>query len=203
MPKDFRLEVRVKNNLLLKKIEAFGFSSIKKFCIKNNLSYMSIIGFINLRKSPWDSCAHNLKPSCSKLLDVLGCEFENVFSEDIINCRVRQKYIVELERGYLENYQHEFLETADPNFLIDFVEIEQRKEIIDKAINGLIGKNQKEVILGRLDGKTFVELSSELKVSVQRVKQICKAATLQLINSAKETEPKSNAEILKMLSFKD
>jgi len=50
--KDFRLELKIKNNKIFTKIEQFGYRSVSMFCKKNNFSASRIGDFINFKISP-------------------------------------------------------------------------------------------------------------------------------------------------------
>jgi len=48
---EYRIEMKVKNNLLFSKIEEYGYTSIFQFCKAHKIAYASLTNFINMRKS--------------------------------------------------------------------------------------------------------------------------------------------------------
>lgn len=70
--KDYRIEVKVKNNWLLKKIEAAGFDSIIQFCNAHKLSYPAVVKFINFQSAPLTK-NEQWKPAFKKMADALRC----------------------------------------------------------------------------------------------------------------------------------
>ena len=79
---DYRIEIKVKNNNLLRKIEECGYSSVGEFCRRNGkMSWASTIGeLVNLKKSPLSASGQFL-PIVNRICDILLCAPEDLFSE--------------------------------------------------------------------------------------------------------------------------
>lgn len=79
---DYRVDVKVRNNNILRKIEEAGYSSVGEFCRLNNMkSQAGRIGdFVNLKRSPLNSSGEFL-PLIEKICDILLCSPEDLFSE--------------------------------------------------------------------------------------------------------------------------
>ncbi len=79
---DYRIEVRVKNNNLLRKIAERGYSCVGEFCrLNNHMKWASKIGdFVNLKRSPLNFKGEFL-PIVESMCDILQCSPEDLFSE--------------------------------------------------------------------------------------------------------------------------
>jgi hypothetical protein len=79
---EYRIEVRVKNNNILRKLEENGYTSVGDFCRRNgNMGWASTIGeFVNLKKSPLDRRGKFL-PIVEHMCEILLCSPEDLFSE--------------------------------------------------------------------------------------------------------------------------
>ena len=54
MTKDYLVEIKVKNNLLYKKIKDAGYANMADFAKKNSLCYQTLIKYLNFSRAPID-----------------------------------------------------------------------------------------------------------------------------------------------------
>ena len=80
--KDYRLTVKVRNNRILKAIEAVGGTPGGKWCAANGLNYVSVNELINLTSSPLNKVDGTLTLNASLLCDVLGKLPEDLWSNE-------------------------------------------------------------------------------------------------------------------------
>lgn len=78
--KDYRLEVRVRNNNILKAIEDVGYDSIPEFCRDQNVSYGSLLNLIAMRESPLLKDGQ-ISSLVIKLMGLLERTFDELFNE--------------------------------------------------------------------------------------------------------------------------
>jgi DNA-directed RNA polymerase sigma subunit (sigma70/sigma32) len=52
MEKEYRFDVKIRNNIILKMIESSGSSSVPEFCRKHDIGYGILNDIINMKKSP-------------------------------------------------------------------------------------------------------------------------------------------------------
>ena len=76
---EYRVDIKVRNNLILTKMEEHGYPSALQFCEGMGLSYGRLMKFLNMRESIFDSKG-NIKGFIYKLCDKLGCIPEELFS---------------------------------------------------------------------------------------------------------------------------
>jgi len=171
---EYRIEVKVKNNQLLKYIEAAGYKSIGEFCRLNNKSnWASTIGeYVNLKKTPLMADG-NFYPHVYKISKLLNCLPEDLFTEVQMNTALetnkRTMQVNEAEVKYmLENMGETLL-------LEDKIDAERLPEKIDQLLELLTLREQK-VIRTRFgmdqEPKTLKDTAKMFNVSVERIRQI-------------------------------
>jgi len=100
---DYRVRINIRNNRLLKAMEAKGFTSASKFEKSYGLHNYSMINLVNGTKAPLDRNGH-VKPFVKEILEILNISLEDAFTEkqlkgrcllpsenDCLNCEARFK----------------------------------------------------------------------------------------------------------------
>lgn len=79
---DYRVDVRVKNNNLLRKIEEAGYNNVSEFCRRNGkTSWQTKIGeLVNLKISPLNAKGQFIS-IIGQICDILLCSPEDLFSD--------------------------------------------------------------------------------------------------------------------------
>jgi hypothetical protein len=168
---DYRLDVKVRNNRILSRIEKLGYKSINHFCKENNISSSGILNVINFKDSLYLQDGTIRKPIL-EAASCLGCEPEDLFSEE-------QKYL-ELET----NKTHKLLSDAELRFSL--ANMQQNDPV--KLLEMDDFKNDLEEMLGTLkpreadilkksfgvegDPKNVAELAEEYGVSSSMITYI-------------------------------
>jgi RNA polymerase sigma factor (sigma-70 family) len=80
MTKDFRVEVKIKNNKLLEKIEAAGFTSVAQFAKAHNISLSRIYKLVSMKDTAL-GYGGKLRPLTLKLSKIFQCLPEDIFPE--------------------------------------------------------------------------------------------------------------------------
>lgn len=164
---DYRIRVTIRNNRILKAIEAKGFSSVQKFCGQYKLCYVGINSIINGGRQPL-SGKRELKETVKELLDILDISAEDAFTK-------RQ----------LEGFKsHTFTIEAKESQLLQLVDARKPLEInlmendVNKLINGLLSslpKRYEQVLrMNMFENKPIKEIAVTLGVCKARVGQIIK-----------------------------
>jgi len=170
---EYRVDVRVKNNLLLSKIESKGYSSIAEFCNSMSLSDTYLYPYINMRKSIY--CANgSIRPSILKICEILNCLPEELFTaaqaEAELKTNKRSYQVNEAEvKFFLEN-------TVEQKSLEQIADGDLLNENLYKVLKTLTPREQ-EILKLRfgLDGETEHKLSEcaeKFGVTKERLRQI-------------------------------
>ena len=138
--KDYRVTVKVRNNRILKAIEAVGGTPGQKWCEANGLTYATVNDYINMARGPLLPSS-TLKESAQRLCDVLNKLPEDLWSNEQLYPLERHMSDVELDRKEMT----ELLPMAEQYYLPDFSDFEQRqvRALLDKAIDTLSERHAK------------------------------------------------------------
>ncbi len=184
--REYRLEIKVKNNLILEKIEQCGFPSIPKFCKLYSISYSRLLDIIAMKLSPLTADG-DFRPIVYKLCEVLLCSPEDLFTETQMNAEIstnkRTIKVNEAEmKFHLESYNE--ARTIEEDY-----RIEKLPDAMEKALLTLSPK-ERIVIKARIyEEKTLDEVACMIgDVSRQRVRQIEMKALRRLRHSSR-SEP--------------
>lgn len=173
---DYRVEVKVKNNNLLRKIEEAGYSSVGEFCrLNGNMNWASHIGeLVNLKRSPLTHRGEFIS-IVHKICDLLMCLPEELFSEvqltTALESNKRTMQVNEAEMRFMLENQSETLSLESqihhdrlPGKINEIMETLTPREA--KVISMRFGLGEYE------EAHMHHEIAKELEVSSNRVAQI-------------------------------
>jgi RNA polymerase sigma factor (sigma-70 family) len=192
--KDYRLTIKVRNNRLLKAIEAVGGTPGGKWCEVNGLSYSTVNNLINMTSSPL-TAGGELRLDAVRLCEVLGKLPEDLWSNEQLYPLERNFSEMEMDHAQVVA----LLPQEQQSYLPDFSEFErvQTKALVSKAVSTLT-KREQEVIQMRFENDlTFDECASRLGVTSERVRQIYAKALRKL------RHPKQAAILVDAMDFND
>ena len=172
--KDYRLEIKVKNNVVLKRIEDMGYDSIFVFCREKKLTYSSVLGITRFT-APF----YNRNGDISEMVLKLAVALE-IMPEEIYPPERRQKplkdnkYVVEIEKADLmqisTSLRMDALPLDDRKMLNDF------SSAIKQVMLTLTPKEQRVLDLryGLTHGEesTLEEVGNAFNLSRERIRHI-------------------------------
>lgn len=172
---DYRVEVKVKNNNLLRKLEECGYSSVGDFCRRNDkMCWTGTIGeFVNLKRSPLNAKGQ-FHQVIYDICDILLCSPEELFSE------VQLTTALESNRRTIEVNEAEMqfmLQNQCENLLLeDQLDRDRLSSKMDELLKTLTPREAK-VIRARfgLDGRgaqTLEEIGRLFDVNKERIRQL-------------------------------
>lgn len=150
---DFLLEVRVKNNRIIRRIQSRGFTNIAEFCRANMVSETLLRELVSFKISPrrndgeWRDVVYDLSSA-------LHCEPEELFSERQLEM-IADKNISRIE-----------MDEAALNSAID------NKLALQKLIPCLTPREERVIRMRFYDKMTLNEVGDELGVCGQRIRDI-------------------------------
>jgi len=170
---DIRVQIKVRNNLLLSAIEAKGFECGQKFASLVGISYVKLNKLVNMTISPLDKQG-NYSEFIFKLCEVLNKMPDELFSDS-------QKYSpleansssFELEYSQLPLLMHQSVGLED----------QQQLQVIDDALATLTPREQHVLKLRfGIEGPphTLDEIGGTLGVGHMRARQIAEKALRKL-----------------------
>lgn len=171
---EYRIDIKVRNNLILSRIEELGFKSPRQFCLNSPITYGSLMKFLNMKRSIYDTKGRVL-PFVKKLCDVLKCIPEELFSanqmEAFLKDNKRSIQMGEAEVVFM-------LGQADNQKLLEDHYMEEKRSIkIDEALKTLPIRLRKVLEMRMGLGEygrehTFEEISKVMDVTRERVRQM-------------------------------
>ena len=171
---EYRVDIKVRNNIFLKKIENAGYKSVGNFLRLNGLiSKAARLGnIINMKLSPLNR-AGNFRPWLNKIAELLNCAPEDLFSDvqlsTVLKDNKRSIAVNEAEMKFM-------LQTSNqPKLLEEIVDDQIKNKKIKESLSFLTPREQ-EVIELRfgLKGEEFTldECANKFNVSRERIRQL-------------------------------
>lgn len=154
--KEYVIESKIKNNLLLSRILEFNVS-VNDFCKENNLRACEIGAYINMKKSPL-TLDGNWTKTVWTLSMVLGTEPENLFSEE-------QRKAIKTNVVRFELDTEQCLQMLEcPSKQLNY------QQSVQRLLTCLTEREKKIVALRQTD--SLMQIGESLNLSGARVRQI-------------------------------
>lgn len=173
---EYRIKVSIRNNLILKAIEDFGYTSIAKFCEEHKLNTASVRLLVQFRRKPIDHTGEFCKVA-KDLMEVLGAaptdlwtaeQLELCLPKNTVEKNIGQRALDKLLG--MDNGELIAIETPEEK-----LSKRERKLILIGVLESLTDREQ-YVIANRFglgcEEKTVEEIGTELDVHKTRVRQI-------------------------------
>lgn len=182
--KEYRMEIKVKNNLLYKKIYD-NYGSIINFSKATGISTYMIMGFLNFKYALYNKRDGELKNSVKKLMDIFKCPLNELFPE---NYKVIEtnRHIKEISQQEIEMISMQNPEINMLTYSIDSeVEQSELRDRIEKVLGTIRAREAEVIRLRYLDGYTLEEVGKRLGTSKARVGQIAKKALRKMMHPSR------------------
>jgi RNA polymerase sigma factor (sigma-70 family) len=167
--KDYRLTIKVRNNRLLKAIEAVGGTPGGKWCAANGLGYVRVNDLVNMTSSPL-TAEGELYRDAARLCEVLGKLPEDLWSNEQLYPLERNFSEMEMDHAQVVA----LLPQEQQSYLPDFSEFEQAqtKALVSEAVSTLTPREQEVIHMRFTDELTYDECGKRIGVTRERVRQI-------------------------------
>lgn len=184
--KDYRVTIKVRNNRLLKAIEAAGGAPGAKWCESVGLLYTGVNDLINMTASPIRSNGQ-LTNQAQKLCDVLNCTPDDLWSNEQLYPLEKNFSEIEMDHGQvrsmIEKHTDEVCYLDDSN-----IEHEQMAKLFEKVMSDFDMRMQQVIRLRFWEDKTFEEIGEQLGITKERARQIEGMALRRLRHPEKQLE---------------
>lgn len=179
---DYRIEQRIKNNLLYSAIFSAGYKSVADFCRKHNLYPTTVIALINMKMSALDKNG-NWRPIVENISISLKIPVEQLFNENQRVAKLKTNTAVQIVSD--EALQHHLLESHNQHHPLTMIEAKQTTKTITEQIETLTDREQKAINmyygLGDYDETSSCrEVGVALGVTGGRAQQIINKAIRKL-----------------------
>lgn len=174
MTKDYLVEIKVKNNLLYKKIKDAGYANVANFAKQNSLCYQTLIKYLNFSRAPIDEKTGNWKRTFLLISDALRCMPGDICPPQHLN-NVLKRNKAKLEAGAEEIAGYITGNADTANLALNHIIQRENDALIQDAIAKLTDREQ-DVIRRRYgfdgDPQTYDEIRKSYGVTKERVRQI-------------------------------
>ncbi len=178
MTAEYRLTIKVRNNLLLRRIEATrGFVSLPKFCAKHGLHYTTVVSLISMRETPLTKTGA-WREFVERLASILRADPADLFPERQVRGEILAT-TVSREVG-----EAELLALSEPEALALIADqtperLAQDKDLAEKLLTDLPPRERTIISayfgLGSV-AKSVDEICDEYRISRARCHQLLKKA---------------------------
>jgi RNA polymerase sigma factor (sigma-70 family) len=162
---DYRIKVSIRNNRLLKAMEAKGFSSAAKFERSYGFRNYAMINLINGSIPPLDRNGE-IKTFVKEILDILEINIIDAFTEKQLHGFKKHSFTIEAKESQLMQ-----LTSAKKPLEMNLIENDVNK-LIQNLLSTLPERYQIAIQMYMFENKTTKEIADKLGVGKTRVGQI-------------------------------
>lgn len=171
--KEFRLQIRIKNNLLVKRREDLGLS-LKEASKEMGISLAMLMNYENLKADPLHRSNLVYKDSALKIADFYKCMPEDLWPETVLRVEKNriQREVSAAQIGHLLGISTVYA-SLPPDELCEFKEATDEVNWVLDQMN----PREKDMVMryhgmGEYDEHTFEKIASHYNLSANRVQQI-------------------------------
>ena len=128
MDKEYRVDIKIRNNLLLSAIENAGFQSVAHFCKAANIQSTSVYGLVSLKDSPLKTDG-TFTLVAQKILDYLCALPEDLWTEE----QLWNTLTINTGRVLLDKHQMSVLSYGGEEEVLNLEDVVYKKEIQEKV----------------------------------------------------------------------
>jgi DNA-binding XRE family transcriptional regulator len=139
--KDYRLEIKIKNNYLFTKMQEYGIKNAVQLARAVDSNSTTVGKYLNLTNPPYTKKGE-LKELAKKLCDFFSCSVEELFPAEHLE-NALDKNIVVTEKNKHELLPSRMLETNDPSIALMEEEVTQG---VDYLVSKLLNDREQKVI---------------------------------------------------------
>lgn len=183
---EYRIDVKVRNNIILHKIEKAGYKTLGGFLRLNNITkYMNTLcDVVAMKRSPLNYKGEFL-PAIIEIAELLNCTPEDLFSDiqmqTVLKNNKRSIQVNEAEMRFMLDQQN------NTKLLEDIVHDNRLPNVIEETLNTLTPREQKIIEMRMGLGEyhrehTLAEIGIEFGVQSERIRQIEAKALRKLRN---------------------
>lgn len=146
--KDYRLDIRVRNNRLLRRIEAAGYGAIAKFCAHHKLSYNALVNLVAMRRSAVTATG-DYREIVLRLCDIFDATPQELFNERQLTASVSPRVTREIDEEQVVSLtgNAEALALVDDRPDADPLRRLENAELADKLLAELTPLQRRVIVL--------------------------------------------------------
>lgn len=169
---EYRVDVKVRNNLILKHIEKMGFPGVIPFCKNYNLNHGTLYDYVNMKEAIFDKKGE-IKKFIWNLCEIFVCSPEDIFTENQMTAELEtNKRTYEIKEAEVEFFLQN---KVTSNCLEEIIEKEEKNKILERALDNLTPREKMVLKLRHgIEGEehTLAQCAERAGVSRERLRQI-------------------------------
>jgi RNA polymerase primary sigma factor len=188
MTQDYRVEIKIRNNRLLEKIEQAGYKNVAEFAKAISIPYSVVSSFVTMKRAPINSLTGTYSPRFMEIVDYLNCMPEDIFPKSRMSNPLKSNYAsFKGNEGDVKNLTASMASVAiDPEKKMI---VDEAQKTIHDSLYALTPKEHRVLtLLFGLDGsepKTLEQVGKEFNVTRERIRQVQHKAFRKLKHPAK------------------
>ena len=191
MTDEYRFQIKIRNNVVLKRIEELGFDSIPEFCRAKKLTYHLVTEIINF-KLPFYTKQGAITLHISKLADALNLLPDHIYPPE------RRDRPLASNTYNIEANKNDLMQIAD-SLRMDALPPDDRKMLDDfqptlsQIMDECLSPRYRDVLerrFGLITGReeTLNEIAADMGVTPDRIRQLEAVAIRKLKHPARSTK---------------
>ena len=167
---DYRVKVTIRNNRLLKAIEAKGFDSVRSFCMAYQLNYVGVNELVAGKKKPVHGKSKTLTKIAKEVLQILEITVDEGFTEKQLKGFKRNSYEIEVK-------EKDLMKIAGPrNQKVEVIAMENDlKSTLDKIFRDKLSSREENIIRRHFyQNESISDIAKSFDLSKERTSQILK-----------------------------
>lgn len=187
MDNEYRVDIKVRNNLILEKIERLGYKSLFSFCKNIGISYATVTDLCNMKLSIYNSKGQ-IRSVIIKLCKILNCNYEEIFTSS------QAEACLKTNKTTLKVKEAEMIFLVNQNSQKISFEEEQDNDELKKQIERILQflrPREREILKMRFGinetEKSYNEIGKILNLTGTRISQIERKA-IRKIKSDNKTK---------------
>lgn len=170
---DFRVDIRVRNNLLLSAMERSAYPTVREAAQAAGTSIGAIYGLLNMTASPFSTGKGDWSQPALKLCETIGVLPDEVFTE-------AHYQILKTNRAQFVADMSDMARLAQVQTPDELLEQKELSGVVQSVLSTLTQREQHVLNRHTIEGETYDEIAKTLNVSRERVRQINEKALLKL-----------------------
>jgi RNA polymerase sigma factor (sigma-70 family) len=173
---EYRIDIKVRNNLILSAIEKAGYETVSAFCRANGMRPQQLTGFITLKEAPLNKDG-TFSSRAQKLMDALCALPEDLWTQDQMYAALKSnKRSMTMDETRMELLMYgENHET--PKLPEDLIHEKEVSKLVGEVLNTLTPRQAKVLRLrngmeDNSEGMTLEEVADKFDVTRERARQI-------------------------------
>lgn len=179
---DYRVKITIRNNRLLKAMEAKGYASARQFCLHTGMTYQYVVEIISGKCKPLNEKGF-LKPIVTELLNQLDMTVEEAFTERQLKGFRKRVFEVEMT-------EDQALQIANPIKTTEAIAMESDvvKKLKEIIIQRCTPRQQQAIQYRFFENFTLEQIAQMMGITRERARQVINKGMEKISQAKRELQ---------------